>query len=267
MISKIDIKDWVTGEVIFSHECEDNTIRKTVEEAVKQDIRLDYADLSNADLSNANLSYIKLEHAKLFNANLEHANLFGASLFNASLFRANLNDINLEHAELIKAILDNADLSNAKLIRADLRNAYLINTSLRDADLRGAILNWAILDRADLSNTKIDYPMGLPDGEFIAWKKVNRKYIIKMKILEDSKRSRATTDKCRCDKALVLEIQNLDGSKSNLTEVVNEYYAPCTYKVGEIVEADSWDENRFKECSHGIHFFLNREIAVKYHFH
>lgn len=254
MISKIDIKDWVTGEVIFSHECEDNTIRKTVEEVVKQDIRLDYADLSNTDLSYANLSYIKLEHA----------NLFSASLFNASLFRANLNDINLEHAELIKAILDSADLSNAKLIRADLRNAYLINTSLRDADLRGAILNWAILDSADLSNTKIDYPMGLPDGEFIAWKKVNEKYIIKLKILEDSKRSRATTDKCRCDKALVLEIQNLDGSKSDLTEVVNEHFAPCTYRVGEIVEADSWDENRFNECSHGIHFFLNREIALKY---
>lgn len=139
----------------------------------------------------------------------------------------------------------------------------MINVNLKGTDLRNAILDCAILDKADLSNAKIDYPMFMPDGEFIAWKEVNGKYIIKLKILEDSKRSCATTFKCRCDKALVLEIQNLDGSKADLSEVVNYNYKRCTYKVGEIVEADSWDENRFNECSHGIHFFLNRELAVK----
>lgn len=41
-------------------------------------------------------------------------------------------------------------------------------------------------------------------------------------------------------------------------------YIEPTYKVGEIVEADSWDENRFNECSHGIHFFLDRQRAVNY---
>lgn len=209
MSSKIDIKKWGTGEVIFSHECEDNTIKKTVEQAIKQAVRLDYADLIDVDLSYANLE-------------------------------------------------------NAELFKADLYNANLSNTNLKNADLSDTILDCANLDDADLSNAKIDYPTLIPDGEFIAWKKVNGEYIIKLKILADSKRSRGTTFKCRCDKAFVLEIQNLDGSKSDLSEVVNDNYAPCTYKVGEIVEADSWDENRFNECSHGIHFFLNRELAVKH---
>ena len=244
MTSKIDIKKWGTGEVIFSHECEDNTIKKTVEQAIKQAVRLDYADLIDADLSYANLRWGSLIKAKLDGANLSYANL--------------------ENAELFKAGLYNANLSNTYLKNADLRNAWMIHTNLKDADLREAILDCANLDDADLSNAKIDYPMLIPDGEFIAWKKVNGKYIIKLKILADSKRSRGTTFKCRCDKALVLEIQNLDGSKSDLLEVVNDNYAPCTYKVGEIVEADSWDENRFNECSHGIHFFLDRELAVKH---
>ena len=244
MTSKIDIKKWGTDEVIFSYECEDNTIKKTVEQAIKQAIRLDYAKLIDADLSYANLRWGSLSKAKLDGANLSYANL--------------------ENAELFKTGLYNANLSNTNLKNADLRNAWMIRTNLKDADLSDTILDCANLDGADLSNAKIDYPMLIPDGEFIAWKKVNGKYIIKLKILADSKRSRGTTFKCRCDKALVLEIQNLDGSKSDLSEVVNDNYAPCTYKVGEIVEADSWDENRFNECSHGIHFFLDRELAVKH---
>ena len=258
MTSKIDIKNWVTGAVIFSHECEKNTIKKTVEEAIKRDINLSYADLRNTDLSFARLDYAKLSYANLSNADLE-----SASLFNAKLIDANLSNANLEGAVLFRTVLSSSNLSNANLIRADLRNAILINANLKDIDLRKAILDCAVLDKADLSNAKIDYPMFIPEGEFIAWKEVNRKYIIKLKILEDSKRSCATTFKCRCDKALVLEIQNLDGSKADLSEVVNYNYTPCIYRVGEIVEADSWDENRFNQCSHGIHFFLNRELAVK----
>lgn len=228
-MKEIIIISWRTRRIIFSYECEDNTIKKTVEEAVRRKISLAFADLTCLDLS-------------------------GVDLRNADLRWADLSDTNLLGADLRCSILNNVDLRN---------------TDLRGANLLGAELDNADLDEVDLSNTKIDYPTGLPESEFIAWKKVYYRkkkigVIIKLKILEDSKRSRATTDKCRCDKALVLEIQNFDGSKSDLTEVVNTNYKKCTYKVGEIVEADSWDENRFNECSHGIHFFLDRERALEY---
>ena len=36
------------------------------------------------------------------------------------------------------------------------------------------------------------------------------------------------------------------------------------FKVGEMVEVKDFDENRWNECSTGIHFFLTREEAVKY---
>lgn len=209
--------------IIFSYECENNTFRKTVEEAVRRKISLAFADLSGT-----NLSGIDLRNANLSCAKLRHT------------------------------ILCNTNLSGADLEFTDLRYSIL-----SDANLLGAKLWCAELDETDLTDAKIDYPMGLPDGEFIAWKKV-RNYIIKLKILEDSKRSRATTDKCRCDKALVLEIQKLDGSKSDLMKVTNNKFKRCTYKVGEIVKADSWDENRFNECSHGIHFFLDRKLAEGY---
>lgn len=50
--------------VIFSHECADNSIRKTVEEAVKQGVSLAGADLTDANLSKVNLSGADLTGAK-----------------------------------------------------------------------------------------------------------------------------------------------------------------------------------------------------------
>ena len=269
MVTKIEIKNYRTKGVIFAYECEDNTIKKTVEEAVRQNISLANASLIGADLSGTNLMYADLIYADLREANLSNANLIGIKFHNANFYRANLRNADLKGANLSGANFFEADLREAKLNCANLSCAKLNFTNLICADLYNAILSNANLDWSDLSGATINYPLNLPEGEFIAWKKVysrtsRRPYIIKLKILADSKRSRATTDKCRCDKALVMEIQTIKGGKSRLTEITNHNYAHCTYKVGEIVEADSWDENRFNECTHGIHFFLDKQKAVNY---
>jgi uncharacterized protein YjbI with pentapeptide repeats len=53
--TKIEIKN-IDGDVIFTHEEEDNSIRKTLELAVINGVSLIGADLSNANLKGANLS-------------------------------------------------------------------------------------------------------------------------------------------------------------------------------------------------------------------
>ena len=62
-MNKIQIKNRYTDEVIFEYECKNNTIKKTVEEAVKRSINLSYANLKRADLSSANLKVAKLSNA------------------------------------------------------------------------------------------------------------------------------------------------------------------------------------------------------------
>src|SRR3990167_6423351 len=47
---KIQIKSWLNGEILFEYEKENNTIKDTVEEAVRQKADLRSADLSSADL-------------------------------------------------------------------------------------------------------------------------------------------------------------------------------------------------------------------------
>ena len=186
---KIQIKS-IFGEVLFEYEKENNTIKDTVEEAVRQ----------NANLRNADLSYADLRYANLSNANLRYADLSYADL-------------------------SNANLSNAKNI------PYV--------------------------------PINCPsDGAFVGWKKVDGK-LVQLLIPEDAKRSSATTMKCRCDKAKVLAITSLDGAEQ-YDSVLNTNYTNTEYKVGEMVYPDKFDDNRWDECSNGIHFFINKQDAINY---
>lgn len=186
--------------------------------------------------------------ADLRDANLYGANLEGADLRGADLCEADLREVNFEGADLRGADLRGADLWGAKFKGADLWRTYL-----EGADLQGA--------------KNVPYvPMACPsDGAFVGWKKVQNghEYLIKLQIPEDAKRSSATSRKCRCDKALVLEITDLN-SGDYLTEVKNNNFCTTIYKVGEIVLPDEWDNDRFNECSHGIHFFINKEEALRY---
>ena len=142
---------------------------------------------------------------------------------------------------------------------ADLRGADLCAADLRCADLRRANLRDA-KNLPDLSQISI-----VPDtGSFVGWKKVGGK-IVKLEILAEAKRSNATGRKCRCSAAKVLEIQTCDGKPAGVDSVTNTIYAPhVTYTVGETVLPDSFDEDRWNECSHGIHFFITRQEAVDY---
>ena len=84
-----------------------------------------------------------------------------------------------------------------------------------------------------------------------------------LEIPEDARRCSATTQKCRCDKAKVLGITNIKTNEV-LESVVNSNYHETTYTVGEMVYPDSFDEDRWNECSHGIHFFINKQDALDY---
>lgn len=145
-------------------------------------------------------------------------------------------------------------------IKDTLLEAIKQGANLRSANLRSANLYGADLRSADLGFIPINCPS---DGAFVGWKKVQDK-LIKLLIPEDAKRCSATTYKCRCDKAQVLAITSLD-EKSSFDSVTNVAYNPnIEYKVGEMVYPDKFDEDRWNECSNGIHFFINKQNAIYY---
>lgn len=157
-----------------------------------------------------------------------------------------------------------ADLRGANLYCADLRGADLYGADLRGADLRGANLRGANLYGANLYGADLYGAKNIPSlvaaqtlivpaGDLIVWKKLKGGVLCKLRIPADAKRLNGTGRKCRAEFAEVLE-----------GEGVSLYDNDFKYKVGEIVRSDSFDEDRWNECSNGIHFFLTREEAEAY---
>lgn len=264
----------------------------------KTDLRgvdLREANLQGANLSKADLRGANLRGTYLSNANLSHAKLEGADLTGSVLCSANFSSADLRFA----------NFSVADLRGANLRDAYVYNTNfccaiLHDADLNNANVSDAILQDASLRriNCHSFIPMACPDsGSFIGWKKAKILFaeerlfvdeasirlgeskmlsqyanaafdcLVKLKIPEDAKRlSAGNNRKCRCDKAIVLDIQKMDGTSYPAdTIAVSCFDLSFTYKVGETVTpVKQFDDNRWHDGSSGIHFYINRQDAVDY---
>ena len=62
----------------------------------------------------------------------------------------------------------------------------------------------------------------------------------------------------------MLRILNYNRTVADVIEVRSNYNSAFVYKVGDIVSVDNFDEDRFNECSTGIHFFINFQEAVDY---
>lgn len=204
--------------------------------------------------------------ADLSGADLDGADLRGANLHKAVLSGADLREADLSEAYLREADLRGADLRETNLYKADLSEAYLRGANLRGADLDGADLSEAVLYNAYLYKAKnIPFiPSIVPEeGSFIGWKKANE-YIVKLLIPDSAKRVSGTSRKCRCDKAKVLAIETLDGKTAKVKEVASGYDARFSYAVGKTVKVDNFENNRWITCAPGIHFFINRQEAVKY---
>ena len=202
----------------------------------KKEIKLAVKDCRGANLRGANLCGADLRGADLRGADLYGANLCGANLRGANLYGANLRG---------------ANLCGANLCGANLRGANLYGANLCGANLRGANLYGA-----KCGYTTSGYWLVCPtEGAFIGWGKKSGK-IVKLSIPLKAARSSATTRKCRCEFAKVLDIEGVSEIHHHTR------FGEITYKIGEYVYPDSYDVDRWNECSHGIHFFMTREEAL-----
>jgi len=130
---RIELND-VAGNTLYSHTCEDNTIKITLEKAVKEEV-----DLTGIKLSEVNLTCLYLRGAKFKDADLWGCNLSGSDLRDADLRNTNLC---------------NAKMNACLLLNADLSNSLATNISLNGANFEGANLKNIGLCMATLSNCK-----------------------------------------------------------------------------------------------------------------
>lgn len=272
---------WMSGE-------------KGGEKACFKDVKLDnicfrgmdfpYAEFESVSIIDCDLSEVCLDNASFKNTYINKANFWHASFENTSFSETEIHNTQFRHvrfqeAQLSDVSLWRCDFYDAKFMRSTLSCASFKGSNLRHVDfyqsyltkidfcaanLAGASLGHAIIQDCTYDETTSFFALQCPEtGSFIGYKYAEG-YIVKLQIPAKAKRSSATSRKCRCSEAKVLGIYRQNGKKAPINIVHSSYDCYFNYIVGKTVHVENFDENRWNECSTGIHFFLTFEEAKNY---
>ena len=215
---------------------------------------------------------MKILTQKEFNEKIEYDNRY----FSQIVFRNYaIKDINIDSTCLY---FYNVDFINCKIESISINNnldiPYITPNLVRF--IKCAIVNYEKINGIKFScfeNCTFikSVPLVCPEsGEFVGYKKCTIYHaadcVVKLLIPADAKRSSAFGRKCRCSKAKVLGIFDLDGNELDCDTAYSINMPSIRYEIGKEVYPDSFDDNRFIECSNGIHFFMTFEEARDYGF-
>jgi hypothetical protein len=225
---------------------------------------LGFADFSDSIFINCNFS-----GARMYYANMKHCHFYKCKFCGTDLHGSYMQHTVFDMCMFNSANLCYADANSSRFYRCNFKKA-------------------SINDSTDFTNADMDMPKNMPyipmvcpeEGEFIGWKKCYyavestiygsdniKGCIVKLKIPAHALRSSSLGRKCRASEAIVLAIQDLHGKDLGVgVEAFSEYDMRFKYHVGETVKPrrPSFDPDRWRECSAGIHFFINRREAVRY---
>ena len=203
--------------------------------------------------------------------------LSGRDMRCLDLSRATFDSCNLRGTDFSGSKMDNVAFYNNTLVGMKLCGCKARGCSFRfqdmtDIDLRGANIYASVLEDAINQDKVITdeetqwYKMRCPEeGEaFIAWKCCTDLRVVMMLVPRDAKRCMATMETGRASKVKVLKITSIDESE-NFTWAQSTVDPDFYYEVGKWLEpANGFQEDRWKDSSPGIHFFLDRQQCVDY---
>ncbi len=213
----------------------------------------------------------------LRNAVFKNLDIPGWDMTGIDASRATFEDCNLRETDFGGSKLDNVAFYNNDIRGMKLRGCLARGCSFRyqdmeGMDLRGADIYASVLEDAiNPDKVMIDddtkwYRMTCPpEGEaFVAWKCCTDLRVVQMLVPKDAKRCMATMETGRVSKVKVLSIKSIDESESYTwaqSTVDPDFY----YEVGKWLEpANGFQEDRWKDSSQGIHFFMERQQCVDY---
>lgn len=211
-------------------------------------------DMRNSELSGADLRGARLDHID-FSLSAFHNVCFDGADFTGSC--------------LENALFDSCTFRGARFCRANMKGAAMRYDDLTGADLSGAFLFSAVLEHAKLDGVISDedtrfFRLYCPEkGAFLGYKKCFNSRLVQLLIPADAKRTSATMNSCRCNKAKVLTIKSFDYTQEfeEAWSLADENFV---YRKGQWVEVPDFDEDRWNDSTTGIHFWLTREEAKAY---
>lgn len=150
--------------------------------------------------------------------------------------------------------------------RCTIEGSDLSELVIEPGDLRESSVSDCALGNANEARLTI-----MPEGNIFGYKKVvdpkdpDRIVVARLMIPEDARRSNGLGRKCRAEKALVMEFMDGEGKEiHDLEEALSMLDSRFRYQVFRMAVPDGFEENRWRECGKGIHFFLTFEEARDY---
>lgn len=217
------------------------------------DFSFEHLNIKNVNFILTSLKSARFENVRFRNTIFLESNLKFVRFINCKFDNVVISDSYLRDSHFVDCIFLESRFENTNLNGVDLKSVKFIDTqisstSLKNADIRNVIFNETFFSGVDFFNTyfynvnfkdikydsnTIGLSLACPaEGSFIGYKKANNK-IVKLLITEDSLRSSATSKKCRCSKAIVLSITDLDGKEHK--EVASNNSSCFIYKTGELL--------------------------------
>jgi len=246
------------------------------------------AKFINTEMYMANMSFCILDESIfrgscLYGCDFYKASMLGTMFEGANIYNSNFIRTDLSGSSYFShSTLDFCDFWSSTLIACNFEHARLVgcsfyNSTLGDANFHDSINENTCIEKCSVSNAK-DLPetsLACPEiGSFIGFKlavkyddDLCKYYIVTLKIPEDARRTSAVGSiKCRCDKAEVMAIEQIDGKEDEepVTEVCSLRDLRFKYRLCETVTEPNYDGNRSVECSRGIHFFMSKLDAINY---
>lgn len=236
--------------------------------------------LHNVMFVNCSFKKTRFDHSTMCDVVFEECNLTNADLTFTVLVRVRFERCTALYSVFNFSYFHNVSFYSSKFQNNRFHFVQLHYFCFDNTNFDGTSFQNAWFGRAnkithtDFSKTKdINLLPKCPEvGSFIGWKKCQAIYsttcssicIAKLLIPEDAKRISGFTNKCRASKAKVLEFQDMNGRTLNITKAYSLYCEEVAYVKDDIVYANDFDPSPYKECTHGIHFFMHRQEAVNY---
>lgn len=238
---------------------------------------LTFLVIANACFEDVILKNVCLNGIRFINCKFKDCTILDSNLKGTEFLHVSFEDVffignDMRSVGYFKSRLESVKIRRCIMFKNKFKvvsfgNVIIDESNLDDSEIRES--NFDDIRLISTSGTLLNCP---EEGSFIGFKSLCSKngrnlFICKLEIPADAKRSSAFGRKCRCSKAKVLEIWDMD-NKGNYTIPVNSGYSrhepTFEYKVGEMVYPDSFDDNRWDECSNGIHFFITKQEAIDY---
>ena len=216
---------------------------------------LEYTNFDFVKFNQCDFSASYLTGASFNDSYLKKANFAYSALTDALFHRTNINGANFMHVSTFRAQFVYSDIRNTKFNNANINYTSFIRCQIPFANFKDVSTDEYTTFRENdgsYENTNMpDLPMICPEeGSFIGYKIgtyddfTRERFLIKLEILADAKRLCGDTRICRCNKAKVLDIIDIETN-----EHVNMCYSffdfTFKYIVGEIAEVDEFDDFRF----------------------